>query len=49
MSIVFGKSEATEPVIGEILRILHEVLVVEDIAIPLVSEAALAGGSYFVE
>ena len=43
MSVLFGKSEATEPVIGEIMTngILKRVLVVKDIATTLISESSL--------
>jgi hypothetical protein len=42
-SIVFGKEEATEPVIGEAITtgVLDRVLVVNDIAITLISETSL--------
>jgi hypothetical protein len=43
MSIVFGKEEATEPVIGEVITtgVLDRVLVVNNIAITLISETSL--------
>jgi hypothetical protein len=43
MSIIFGKTEATEPVIGEIYThgILGKILVVDNIATTLISETAL--------
>jgi hypothetical protein len=43
MSIVFGKEEATEPVIGEVITkgVLDRVLVVKNIAVTLISETKL--------